>query len=264
MGDLVSKPKPVEEVMKDNKRAIQKAIRELDNVIRQLQSSEKKEKAEAKKMGKKNEQVLIRIHIKQVMKTRKNIERFIVMKSQLNAVGLKMQTMHSHQALTKAMSGVYSCMQQMNLQSSVPEFQNIMKQFAKENEISEVNQERLNDMMDDTLGEEDTEIEEDDLYRQIMAEIGLDLAESCPEALNSTTTAMNSLSEVPAIPTTAGGLPPGKKPPGGDDDNGGGPYIADPRANVGYPNTGDNGGNGGGGNNLNLAEVQARIDNLRR
>ena len=55
MGDLLSKPKPVEEVMKENKRAINKAIREVDREIRRMETQQKELTTNIKKMAKKGQ-----------------------------------------------------------------------------------------------------------------------------------------------------------------------------------------------------------------
>jgi charged multivesicular body protein 2A len=69
--------------------------------------------------------------VKDLVRSRSFVNRFIMMKTQLNAVGLKIQTMKSHEALSSAMKGVTKCLVLMNKQTSSTELQSIMQEFIK-------------------------------------------------------------------------------------------------------------------------------------
>ena len=109
MGDLLSKPRPLEEVITENKKMIRKAIRELDKEIRKNEKDQAKLTVDIKKNAQKNEHAAARIQIKDLIRSRKYLNRFIMMKTQLNSVALKIQTMKSQQAMTSAMQGKHYC-----------------------------------------------------------------------------------------------------------------------------------------------------------
>ena len=252
MGDLLSKPKPIEDVMKENKRAINRGIRDLEREVKKMENNEKKLTADIKKMAKRSQTGPVKVMLKDLIQTRSYIDRFIMLKTQLSAVGLKMQSMQSHQALTNAMKGAFGCMKRMNDQCSIPELQNIMKQFAIENEKGEMNHEMMEDMIDDTMGAEDSEVQVDAMYEQVIAELGLDMAEYLPEAVNAAVPSAEPSKAATELPAAAGGAPTnnGKSPDDDQGDNGGGGGAAAAA--------------GGGGAEPSIEEVQARLNNLRR
>ena len=57
MGQVFAAEKPLKDILRENQRAIKKAIRELDREVVALQSQEKKIKAEIKKLAAKNQSV---------------------------------------------------------------------------------------------------------------------------------------------------------------------------------------------------------------
>jgi charged multivesicular body protein 2A len=90
MGNVFGE-KPLKEVLRENQRMIKKAIRELEKEIRTLESNEKKLIADIKKSAKGNQMGAMKVMAKDLVRTRKYIEKFIEMKTHLNAVALKMQ-----------------------------------------------------------------------------------------------------------------------------------------------------------------------------
>eukprot|EP01035_Chromulina_nebulosa_P038594 gene38594-52139_t len=105
MGNLFAPEKPLKEVIRENQRMLKKSIRELEKEIRTLESNEKKLIADIKKSAKANQMSSVKIMAKDLVRTRNYITRFIEMKTHLNAVSLKMQTIKSHDAMAQAMKG---------------------------------------------------------------------------------------------------------------------------------------------------------------
>ena len=56
---------------------------------------------------------------KDLVRTRRYVKKFIMMKANIQAVSLKIQTLKSNQAMTDAMKGVTKAMQTMNRQVGV-------------------------------------------------------------------------------------------------------------------------------------------------
>ena len=118
---------------------------------------------------------------KDLVRTRRNISRFMEMKSRLSGVSMKLITIKSHDAMATAMvrhlylntppplqspllrmsitlcspvqKGVTKALTQMNKQMNAPALQKIMTDFTRENEISEITQEAIGDTLDDAFEE---------------------------------------------------------------------------------------------------------------
>ena len=76
-------------------------------------------------------------------------------------------------------------MQKMNKQLNLPEMQNIMQEFMKQNEMMDMKEEMMNDMVDDVMEDDDAETEEDELVNQVLDEIGLDMSGKMGRTPNS-------------------------------------------------------------------------------
>ena len=106
MGNIFGKEKPLKEQLRENKRMITRAIRELDRETRGLQREEQRLTIEIKKMARENQMKAVRIMAKDLVRTRQYITKFIEMRSQLQGCALKLQTVKSHAAMAEAMSGI--------------------------------------------------------------------------------------------------------------------------------------------------------------
>jgi seryl-tRNA synthetase len=87
-------------------RSLDKAIRELDRERTALQAQEKKLIAEIKSSAKQNQMGAVRVMAKDLIRTRHSVTKFYSLKSQLQGVSLRMQTLKSTQAMADAMRRV--------------------------------------------------------------------------------------------------------------------------------------------------------------
>lgn len=133
--------------------------RELEKEINSLQNNEKKLVADIKKNAKMNQMGPVRIMAKDLVRTRNYVSRFTEMKTTMNAVSLKLQTVKSNEAMTSALKGVTSALKTMNKQVSLPGLQKIMQDFARENEQADLTQEMIGDTIDDAMAEDGSELE---------------------------------------------------------------------------------------------------------
>ncbi len=119
---------------------------------------------------------------KDLVRTRKYVSKFNIMNSQLSAVGLKLQTAKSMDAMSGAMKGVTMAMIQMNKQMNIPQMQRIMQSFAMESERMDMTEEMMGDTIDDVMTDETDEAETDEVISKVLDEIGVSLGESIPDA----------------------------------------------------------------------------------
>mmetsp|Transcript_6973 Transcript_6973/g.14284 ORF Transcript_6973/g.14284 Transcript_6973/m.14284 type:complete len:148 (-) Transcript_6973:261-704(-) len=104
------------------------------------------------------------------------------MRSHLQGVALKLQTVKSHQAMAEAMKSTAVAMKKMNKAVDVPTIAKMMAEFERENARTELMQETMGDAIDDALEEEDTAEEEDRIVGQVLDEIGISFGEELPQA----------------------------------------------------------------------------------
>mmetsp|Transcript_12497 Transcript_12497/g.50027 ORF Transcript_12497/g.50027 Transcript_12497/m.50027 type:complete len:221 (-) Transcript_12497:67-729(-) len=176
MSWLFAKQKTPQEMMREHQRALRKSMREMDRERTTLQRQEKQITLEIRKMAKQGQMNAARIMAKDLVRTRANIQKFYRMKSQLQAVSLRIQTVKSTAAMANAMYGVTRAMASMNQAMNLPAMQRIMMEFEKQTEVMEMKEEMMEDTMDDMFEmEEDEDMETDEVLNKVLDEIGIDI-----------------------------------------------------------------------------------------
>lgn len=230
------------ERLRQHQRSLAKAQRELDRERAKLEQSEKKLIADIKKSAKTGQINACKIMAKDLVRTRRYVQKFHQMRTQLQAVGLRMQTLRSNQQMAEAMRGATRAMASMNRGLNLPAITKIMNDFEKESSMMDMKEESMSEAVD-MLDEEDEEEETDEVLNQVLDEIGINLAQQltdAPTGIAAQSSLLTSKQPI-ALGETAGHLPP--------------------------PGTGNLAPNneGNGGSNLTDDEaLQARLDALRR
>jgi len=151
------------------------AIRDIDRERSGLQNQEKKLVAEIKKMSKQGQMDAVKVMAKSVIRNRKAVTKLHKLKSHLQGISLRIQTLKSSQSMSQAMRGATKAMSVMNQQLNVPALGNIMKEFEKQNEKMEMAEDMMGDALDDAFADEDEEEETEELVNSVLDEIGLDV-----------------------------------------------------------------------------------------
>ncbi|KAG1047951.1 hypothetical protein G6F43_009630 [Rhizopus delemar] len=170
---LFGKRKTPAEMLKQHQRALAKAQRELDREREKLERQEKKLIADIKKSAKENQMGACKVMAKDLVRTRRNVQKFYQMKTQLQAVGLRIQTLRSSQQMAEALKGATKAMGSMNRQMNLPKIQQIMMQFERENEMMDMKDEMMGDAIDDAFEEDEDEAESDEIVNKVLDEIGI-------------------------------------------------------------------------------------------
>lgn len=229
---LFGKKLSPEEMLRKNQRALNKAMRDLDREKSKMEQQEKKVINDIKKLAKEGQMDAVKIMARDLVRTRRYVKKFMLMKANIQAVSLKIQTLRSQNAMAQAMKGVTKAMASMNRQLNLPQIQRILQEFEKQSEIMDMKEEIMNDAIDDAMEGDDDEEESDAVVNQVLDELGLQLTDT-----------------LSGLPQTAGTLPAsGSK---------------QPAAAAAVAGGGGGGGNGGGVSDAD-ADLQARLDNLRR
>lgn len=182
---LFGRKKSPEEMLRQNQRALNRAMRDLDRERAKMEQQEKKIIMDIKKMAKENQMDAVKIMARDLVRTRRQVKKFILMRANIQAVSLKIQTLRSQNAMAQAMKGVTRAMQNMNRQLNLPQIQKIMQEFEKQSEIMDMKEEMMNDAIDDAMGEDEDEEESDAIVNEVLDELGLQLSEKLtdlPEA----------------------------------------------------------------------------------
>ena len=96
------------------------------------------------------------------------------MKTQLQAVSLRIQTVRSNEQMMQSMKGATTLLGSMNRSMNLPALQRIAMEFERENDIMDQREEMMGDAIDDVTGLDDEE-ETDEVVNQVLDELGLDL-----------------------------------------------------------------------------------------
>lgn len=172
---LFGKKMTPDEMMRKNQRALNKAMRDLDREKMKMEQQEKKVIADIKKLAKEGQMDAVKIMAKDLVRTRRYVKKFMLMKANIQAVSLKIQTLKSQNTMAQAMKGVTRAMQNMNRQLNMPQIQKILMDFEKQSEIMDMKEEMINDVIDDAMEDEGDEEETDAVVSQVLDELGLQL-----------------------------------------------------------------------------------------
>ncbi|KAK8091877.1 Snf7-domain-containing protein [Apiospora hydei] len=162
------------ERLRKNQRMLDKAIRELDQMRVKLEKQEKTLQTQIKQSAQKGQMGAAKIQAKDLVRTRRYVEKFYSMRSQLQKISLRLQTHRTNEQMMQAMKGATMALGSMNKSMNLPALQRIAMEFERENDIMEQRQEMMDDAIDDAM---DTGIEEegDEIVEQVMEELGVDL-----------------------------------------------------------------------------------------
>ncbi|KJK84070.1 hypothetical protein H634G_00433 [Metarhizium anisopliae BRIP 53293] len=168
------------ERLRKNQRMLDKAIRELDQTRVKLEKQEKTLIQQIKTSAKNGQMGACKIQAKDLVRTRRYIEKFFSMRSQLQKISLRLQTYRTNEQMMQAMKGATMALGSMNKSMNLPQLQRIAMEFERENDIMEQRQEMMDDAVDDAM---DVGVEEegDEVVEQVLEEIGIDFNQSLGE-----------------------------------------------------------------------------------
>ncbi|KAG8835355.1 ESCRT-III subunit protein did4 [Serendipita sp. 399] len=203
------------ERLRQHQRALAKAQRELDRERTKLEQQEKKLVADIKKSAKAGQMNACKVMAKDLVRTRRYVQKFYQMRTQLQAVGLRIQTLRSNQQMADAMRGATRAMASMNRGLNLPAIQRIMNEFERESATMDMKEEMMSEAVDGVMEDdmEDEEEEGDKILQQVLEEIGFDVSQQlgeAPTALHAASTPIANRKQAVALggdegPSTSGG-----------------------------------------------------------
>lgn len=179
---LFGRKKTPAEMLRENQRMLKKSQRELEREKTTLERQEKKLMADIKKTAKEGQMESVKIMAKDLVRTRKHKQKMMMMKTQIQAVSLKIQTLKSVSTMADAMKGVTKAMIRMNKQMNIPQMKQIMDEFEKQAEIMDMKQEVMDDAIDEAMDDGEEEEQTEMEVSKVMDELGLTMAGEIPQA----------------------------------------------------------------------------------
>ncbi|KAF3018766.1 ESCRT-III subunit protein did4 [Penicillium rubens] len=185
------------ERLRKHQRALDRTQRELDRERVKLENQEKKLVQDIKKSAKNGQVGACKIQAKDLVRTRRYIQKFYQMRTQLQAISLRIQvctssppllfrfrdaltiaaskTVRSNEQMMQSMKGATMLLGSMNRQMNLPALQRIAMEFERENDVMDQRQEMMDDAIDEATGMEGEEEEGEDILKEVLDEIGVDL-----------------------------------------------------------------------------------------
>merc|ERR1719242_2648286 len=126
-----------------------------------MERQETKLKNDIKKAAKDGHMDSVKIMARDLVWTRTNIKKFYLMRANMQGVQMKLTTIKSSTTMAQSMKGVTKAMQRMNKKVNLPQFQKLIMEFEKQNELMDMKSEMINDTIDDAMAGSDDEEETD-------------------------------------------------------------------------------------------------------
>lgn len=175
---IFGRRKTPDEILRENKRAIDRAIRDLEREKTRMEQQEVKLVNEIRKNARANQMDSVKIMAKDLVRTKSQIKKFNIMKANLQAISLKTATLKSQSSMASAMRGVTQGLVRMNRQMNLPQIQRIIQEFQKQTDMVDMKEEMINDVMDDVFEEDTDEQESDQIVNKVLDELGIEMNET--------------------------------------------------------------------------------------
>eukprot|EP01126_Amoeba_proteus_P043293 TRINITY_DN4746_c0_g2_i11.p1 TRINITY_DN4746_c0_g2~~TRINITY_DN4746_c0_g2_i11.p1 ORF type:complete len:193 (+),score=59.91 TRINITY_DN4746_c0_g2_i11:148-726(+) len=151
--------------------------RQLDRQIRAIEREQNKVKIEIRTLSKKGEVDNAKILVKELIRSRKQVERIYVSKAQINSISMQLQQNLATYKIAGALKRSSDIMTLVNSMVKVPEMQQIMMVMAQEMEKAGL----IEEIIDETLDNEESLSEEiSEEVAKVFDELHLDLVSNVP------------------------------------------------------------------------------------
>lgn len=141
-----------------------------------METQEKKLIADIKRSAKNGQVAAAKVQAKDLVRTKNYIQKFDNMKTQLQAISLRIQAVRSSDQMTRSMREATVLLAGMNRSMNLPQLQRISMEFEKQNDLMDQRQEFMDESIDNVMGDElDEDEEAEEIVNKVLDEIGVDL-----------------------------------------------------------------------------------------
>lgn len=169
-------PKSTREILRENRRSIDRAKREITRTTSEIQREEKAAlnllKKRAKEGGDVNE---LKVMAREIAHKRALIIQMNASVMRLNAVQSQLLLMQANESIARAMMGASHAVAAINKQLKLPELNRALREFEKQTMLMEQSTENMQDVIDNVMTAPETNEESEDMVNQVLSEISLDV-----------------------------------------------------------------------------------------
>lgn len=170
-------PPTTSELATRYKRHINRSIREIDRESARLLNEEKVLMQEVKNVSKNNMKQSMQ-KAKAVVRTRRMLNRFSMMKAHMQGIGTRIQSVKTMEALQKAVGSAVQMMQSFNKVAGGKHIISAMQELEKNNALMNIQTEMVDEQLDAVFEEDNDEEDTSDVVMQVMMEAGVELPKS--------------------------------------------------------------------------------------
>eukprot|EP01060_Flectonema_neradi_P009205 TRINITY_DN16585_c4_g2_i1.p1 TRINITY_DN16585_c4_g2~~TRINITY_DN16585_c4_g2_i1.p1 ORF type:complete len:214 (+),score=48.83 TRINITY_DN16585_c4_g2_i1:93-734(+) len=165
------KKKTPQELQKEWKSNARSETRKLDRQIRNIEMAEKKTKLELKTAAKRGDKDVMQMLAKELVQSRKAVNRIHTTKTQLNSVTLALDNMIAQHKIAGSFKASGEIMKEMNALVKVGEVQETMMEMQKEMMKCGMISEQMDEVIDGALEVEDESDEAEDAISAVIDEV---------------------------------------------------------------------------------------------
>ncbi|KZV47552.1 vacuolar protein sorting-associated protein 241-like [Dorcoceras hygrometricum] len=180
----ILKPKPnPQELLRDWQRRLRQECRNIERQIRDIQREEKNVQKAIKDAAKRNDMGSAKALAKEIVRSRKTVNRLYENKAQLNSISMHLGESVAIARTVGHLSKSAEVMKLVNNLMKAPEVAVTMQEFSNEMTKAGVIEEMMNDAVDNALDSEDIEEETEEEIDKVLTAIAGETAAQLPEAV---------------------------------------------------------------------------------
>ncbi|KAJ6836738.1 vacuolar protein sorting-associated protein 24-like protein 1-like [Iris pallida] len=177
------KPKPnPQQQLRDWQRRLRQECRNIERQIRDVQREEKTVQKAIKDAAKRNDMVSAKSLAKEIVRSKRAVNRFYENKAQLNSISMHLGELVATSRTVGHLSKSAEVMKLVNNLMKAPQMAVTMQEFSKEMTKAGVIEEMVNDAVDSALDSEDIEEEIEEEVDKVLSELAGETASQLPEA----------------------------------------------------------------------------------
>ncbi|XP_019188951.1 PREDICTED: vacuolar protein sorting-associated protein 24 homolog 1-like isoform X2 [Ipomoea nil] len=182
MNILNPKPNP-QQLLREWQRRLRQECRNIERQIRDIQREEKNVQKAIKEAAKRNDMGSAKALAKEVVRSRKTVNRLYENKAQLNSISMHLGESVAIARTVGHLSKSAEVMKHVNNLMKAPQMAITMQEFSKEMTKAGVIEEMVNDAVDNALDSEDIEEETEEEIDKVLTAIAGETAAELPEAV---------------------------------------------------------------------------------
>ncbi|ANQ06780.1 SNF7 family protein [Plasmodium coatneyi] len=174
MGGYFSKD--LEECLRNEKRNLNRSIRELEREIFKLTKEQNRIEKEIKVNSKKNENIpIVRTLARDYISIKKTITKYNKLKSHLFSMKIKLQSVKSSEQLGRSLTEINRIVKRVNGYLKLSSLNKSINEYQKENNEVSLKEDMLDDLFETFDYDSEMVAEEDELVTKVLEGMGIQL-----------------------------------------------------------------------------------------